>query len=51
MRITREQFERLIEVLQLKETKDENGNYYYMTTWGKKTWEGLRETIEAILSS
>jgi hypothetical protein len=35
----------LIEVLQVK--KDRQG--YYKTLWGKKSFEGLVKTIEAIL--
>ena len=37
--------EKLIEVLELKH--DRKG--FFTTTWGKKSFEGLRETIENII--
>ena len=40
-----ETFEKLKEVLQLHKGKDG----YYKTTWGNKTDEGLKVTIENIL--
>ena len=47
--MTDEQFELLKEVLRIKKTRDINGNSYYSTTWGKKSEQGLKETIENIL--
>jgi len=47
--MTNKQFRTLKEVLRIKRTKDINGNFYYSTTWGKKSDIGLKETIENIL--
>ena len=46
MTINLKQMNELIEVLNLKENRDGK----FKTTWGDKTLEGLRETIENILS-
>lgn len=45
MILTRETIEKLIEVLALEPDKDG----YYHTTWGRKSKEGLVETIKEIL--
>lgn len=45
MNLTIKTVEKLIEVLELKQ--DKKG--FFKTTWGKKTFEGLRETIENII--
>jgi len=46
MNLTIKTMEKLIEVLELKH--DRKG--FFNTTWGKKTFEGLRETIENIIT-
>jgi hypothetical protein len=45
MNLTIKTVEKLIEVLQLK--PDRKG--FFRTAWGRKTFEGLRETIENII--
>lgn len=45
MNLTIKTVEKLIEVLQLKQ----NRKGYFKTSWGKKTFEGLRETIENVI--
>ena len=45
MNLTIQTVEKLIEVLNIKQ--DRKG--FYKTTWGKKTFEGLRKTIENII--
>lgn len=42
----KKQIEKLIEVLQLEPDRDG----YYRTAWGRKTKEGLIETMENILT-
>lgn len=46
-RLTIKQMDKLIEVLQLKANK----KGFYNTSWGHKTWEGLRETLENIINT
>lgn len=46
-RLTTEQTDKLIEVLQLKHRRDGR----YNTSWGYKSWQGLRETIENICNT
>ena len=45
MNLTIKTVEKLIEVLKLKH--DRKG--FFITAWGKKTFEGLRATIENII--
>lgn len=45
IRLTIKTMDKLIEVLELKH--DRKG--FFKTAWGKKTFEGLRETIENII--
>jgi hypothetical protein len=45
MNLTIKTVDKLIEVLQLK--SDRKG--FFKTSWGKKSFEGLRETIENII--
>lgn len=47
VRLTIPQVRRIIEVLEIPE--DENGDF--RTTWGRKTLNGLRETIEELVST
>jgi len=46
-RLTIKQTEKLVEVLQLKQKRDG----HYATSWGHKSLEGLRETIENICNT
>jgi hypothetical protein len=45
MKLTDKKILQLIEVLQIKKVDSFTGNYY-LTSWGKKTLEGLKETIK-----
>lgn len=42
-------FYNIKELLGLKRTKDINGNFYYITAWGRKTEQGLKLSIERVL--
>lgn len=48
MKLTDKKILQLIEVLQIKKIDSFKGDYY-MTSWGRKTLLGLKETIKTIL--